>query len=103
MRGWKTSTAGAKNNLQLPGLQRGAVTESNSFRAVRGIMTITFFHVRPRLPTEGIHRNSDSGTSHGALRYSCHASIWLIDRTDLRERVHIDAGVSQGVSLRLSP
>lgn len=58
--------AGAKNNPSLPGLQGGgAVTESNSFRAVRGIMTITFFHVWPSLPTQGIHRTSDPGTSHG--------------------------------------
>lgn len=76
-------------------LQRGAGTESNSFRAVRRIMTITFFHVWPRQPTEGIHWNSDSGTSRGAVRSSCHASIWLDDRMDRTALMNNSADSSQ--------
>lgn len=76
-------------------VQRGAGTESNSFRAVRRIMTITFFHVWPRQPTEGIHWNSDSGTSGGAVRSSCHASIWLDDRMDLTVLMHNSVDNSQ--------
>lgn len=71
-------------------LQRGAGTESNSFRAVRRIMTITFFHVWPRQPTEGMHWNSDSGTSRRAVRSSCHASIWLDDRMNLTVHNSVD-------------